>query len=188
MNRYRDLFAAAEDQEALAEALGTPTKLAIELARNYAPTSAPGRDAAVTAEPEAPAPEQFRMDLDPEAPAAPGAKPVRRVSKAALTAYLLPALVIGLPVTVVLLCLGIPILAAGAALIVDAVKTAMAVIAALVLVSDVLVTLGAALLLCALGLLLCWLGIWISVELARVWVEKVVLALGRRLCVKEVAP
>ena len=114
-------------------------------------------------------------------------KTVRKVSVGAVAAYLIPAVVIGLPVTVVLVCIGVPFLAAGAALIVEAVKSALAVIAALALVSDVLVTLGAALVLCALGVLLCWLGLWISMELGSIWVEKVVLALGRKLCVKEVA-
>ena len=188
VSRYRALFASAEDQDALTEELGTPTKLAIKLARNYMPTSAYERDPAEIAEPEAQAPEQFQMDLgtEPEAPE-PAVKTERRVSWGAVAAYLVPAVVIGLPVAVVLLCVGIPFLAAGAALIAEAAKTAMTVIAALALVSDVLVTLGAALVLCGLGLLLCWLGIWISAELGWLWVGKVVVALGRRLCVKEVA-
>lgn len=191
LERFGALFAAAENEEALAEELGTPTKQAIELARTYVPSPAPRRSEAapeVSAEPEVSVPEQFTMDLTPEqAEPVPEKKTVRKVSGGALAVYLIPAIVIGLPVTVALVCVGVPFLAGGAALIVEAVKTALSVIAALALVSDILVTLGGALVLCALGLLLCWLGIWISVELGCLWVEKVLLALGRKLCVKEVA-
>lgn len=189
LERYTALFDAAEDEEALAEELGTPTKLAIELARTYVPTTAPApRAEPETAETPEEVPEQISWDLNPE-PKAEETAPatVRKLSGGALAAYLVPAIVIGLPVTVALVCLGIPFLAAGAALIVAAVKEALAVAAALGLVSDILLTLGAALAVCAVGLLLCWLGLWISMELCYLWVAKVVVALGRKLCVKEVA-
>ena len=41
LKKYRTMFAASEDEEALMEELGTPTKLAIELAASYVPTRPP---------------------------------------------------------------------------------------------------------------------------------------------------
>ena len=193
LKQYAALFDEAEDEEALIEKLGTPTKQAIELARSYVPSPAP----APKAEPETPAeaesaeevPEQISWDLDPEPETSEEAAPVtvRKLSGGVLAAYLVPAIVIGLPVTVLLVCIGLPFLAAGAALITAAVKEALTVIAALSLVSDILLTAGAALALCALGLVLCWLGLWISMELCYLWTAKVVVALGKKLCVKEVS-
>ena len=43
LEKYEALFAAAEDPDALTEELGTPTKLAIDLAATYVPTPAPRR-------------------------------------------------------------------------------------------------------------------------------------------------
>ena len=41
LRKYRALFAASVDEEALMDELGTPTKVAIELAASYVPTRPP---------------------------------------------------------------------------------------------------------------------------------------------------
>ena len=189
LERYAALFSAAEDEEALAEELGSPTKQAIELARTYVPTAPSRRESSPAASGED-EPEQLRMELEP-APVPEQPEPVYRtrsvLSVGALAAYLIPVILIGLPVTLALIGVGLPILAVGGALIVETVKSVLSVISALTLVSDVLMTLAVGLLVSALGLLLLFLGLWISISLSRLWVEKVLIALGRRLCVKEVA-
>ena len=225
LKKYQALFAAASDEQALIEELGTPTKLAIDLAATYVPTPspsalanalircpvalddmlrAPGAPAATLDEPEpeeendAPKPETwvFESAAEPEAvEAAPeddiqwGASadaPASRVRGGALAAYLIPAVVIGLPVCVVLVCLGLPFLCGGGALIYGAVHEVLKVFGSLTLVSDMLLTGGVTLLLCALGLLLAWFGLWLSMQLCWVWVNAL-FGLGRRLCIREEA-
>ena len=46
LNKYRAMFAACADEEALMEELGTPTKLAIDLAATYVPSPSPSALAA----------------------------------------------------------------------------------------------------------------------------------------------
>ena len=189
LEKYEALFDAAEDPDALTEELGTPTRLAIELARTYVPSPPP---AAVTpAAPDADAeeiPEQFSIALEPDKPAPEEAPElVERTRIGALIAYLIPAIVIGLPITAVLVCIGLPFLAAGGAVVFSAVKGALTAVAALSLVSDILLTVGAALVLCAVGLLLFWLGLWLIMELCWLWVGKALVPLGRKLCVKKEA-
>ena len=46
--RYERMFMTARDPEALMEELGTPTKIAVELARDYVPSPPPEEDAAWT--------------------------------------------------------------------------------------------------------------------------------------------
>ena len=125
----------------------------------------------------------------PEAPAEEAYEaPTRRVVKGgALALYLIPAIVIGLPVAAALVCLGIPFLAAGVATIFAAVLAALRIFGHLQLISDMLLTGGAALVACAVGLLLSWFGLWLSMELCWLWVGKALCALGRRLCVREEA-
>ena len=185
LKKYDALFDTAEDPEALIEELGTPTRLAIELARSYVPTAAPEYGAERAAE-ETAAPEQFAIELTPETEAPPSEPVVTETTRiGALVAYLIPAILIGLPVALALICIGLPILAAGAACIAFAVKQALALAAMLSLASDILLTAGAALALCALGLLLCWLGLWLGITLCRLWIGDVVVPLGRKLCVKK---
>ena len=225
LKKYQSLFAASADKEALMEELGTPTKLAIELAASYVPTRSPSalaealtqcpvaledmlRDPGILAadlsrpEPpasseDAPRPETWVFESAPatpplfaaETPYAPedAAPPRRRVMAGALIAYLIPAIVIGLPVAVVLVCLGLPFLCGGGALIYASVHEALQVFGRLRLVSDMLLTGGAALIGCAAGLLLCWFGLWLSMELCWLWVGKALTGLGRKLCVREEA-
>lgn len=220
LKKYRALFAAAEDEAALIEQLGTPTKLAIDLAAAYVPTRPPSAlaqalsqcpvaledllrdpgalaaDLSAPADADAPQPEtwsfgQESLPLDPAEPEVdpePEETPTRsRVKVGALIAYLIPAIVIGLPIAAALVCIGLPFIAAGAALIFTSVLQALRIIGLLRLVSDMLLTGGAALIVCAVGLLLCWLGLWISLELCWLWVGRALVGLGRRLCVREEA-
>ncbi len=218
LKKYRTMFAASADEEALMEELGTPTKLAIELAASYVPTRPPSALAEALSrcpvaledllrDPEALAadlslPEPAEAELQPETwifdmaeddepaetPEEAASAPARgRIRTGALIGYLIPAIVIGLPIAVLLVCLGLPFLAAGAALIFTALVQALNFIGQLRLVSDMLLTGGAALVACAVGLALCWFGLWLSMELCWLWVGKAVTGLGRRLCVREEA-
>ncbi len=224
LRKYRTLFAASADEQALIEELGTPTKVAIDLAASYVPTRPPSAlaqalaecpvaledllrdpnalaadlldpDPAPPADPDAPQPETWVFEpepvsapeADPEPAVAEDAPPRGRVRVAALIAYLIPAVVIGLPIAVVLICIGLPFLGAGAALIVTAIVQALRVIAALRLVSDILLTVGAALIACGVGIALCWLGLWISTKLCWLWVGRALTGLGRRLCLRREA-
>lgn len=201
--RYGAMLDDSVDSEALMEAMGTPTRLAIELARTYIPSPAPVEEPepelAATDEfvplavgepepviPEIDMPEQIQWELDPE-PEAPAETPTKQVIKGgALAGYLVPAILIGLPVAILLICLGLPFILASGALVSIAVQEALKMIALLPLISDVLLTVGGALCACAVALLLFWLGIWLSMELCWLWVDKVLLNLGRKLCVEEV--
>ena len=191
--QYDAMLSESEDPEALMESLGTPTRLAIDLARSYVPSPAPvqtpaeaeGDETAPVQEAE-PEPEQIQWDLDPE-PEKIEAIPTKRVVKGgALAGYLVPAILIGLPVAVLLICLGLPFMLAGGALVATAVQQTLRMIALLPLISDILLTVGAALVISAVGLLLFWLGLWISMELCWLWADKVLLGLGRKLCTEEV--
>ena len=188
LDEYEARFAAAEDPDALTEELGTPTKLAIDLARTYIPSPppTPGALSEDPAEKLEEVPEQFAFALDPERPEQEDApQTVERTSTAGLIAYLIPAIIIGLPITAVLVCVGLPFLAVGAAVVFSAVKGALAAVAALSLISDILLTVGVALIVCAVGLILFWLGLWLIMELCWLWVGKVLVPLGRKLCVKK---
>ena len=187
LREYTAMFASCEDAEALMEELGTPTRLAFQLAGTYVPTPPPAPSDTAAEESGEEAPQQIAWDLSPEpeqefAPL----PPVKQLKTGALVAYLIPAVIIGLPVAVLLICLGLPFLASGAGVAAAAVVSALQAVAVLTLVSDILLVIGGALILCALGLLLCWLGLWISMELCWLWTDKVLVALGRKLCVKEV--
>lgn len=227
LRKYRALFAASEDEQALMDELGTPTKLAIELAASYVPTRppsalaqaleecpvaledllrdpnalaadllSPAPEAELPAAPESPLPETWVFDPEPEPADAPEPEPGEpeapqaprsRIKAGALIGYLIPAVVIGLPVAVLLVFVGLPFLTAGAGLIFTAVLQALRFIAQLRLVSDVLLTVGAALIACGAGLALCWLGLWLSMELCWLWVGRALLGLGRRLCLRKEA-
>ena len=195
--QYEAMLGDSEDPEALMESLGTPTRLAIELARTYVPSPAPERapeleDEALTEaeavpdEPVEEAPEQIQWELDPAPEEVAEPATVQVVKGGALAAYLVPAILIGLPIAVCLICLGLPFILSGGALLVTGVQQALRMIALLPLISDILLVIGAALCACAVGLLLVWLGLWISMELCWLWADRVLLALGRKFCVKEV--
>ncbi len=220
LKKYRTLFSAAPDTEALIAQLGTPTKLAIDLAAVYVPTAAPSvlaeallkcpvaledllRDPRALAadlaeetrrETDAPQPETWVFPAAEPAPAPepedtePEPQPARTgIRTGALLAYLLPAVVIGLPVAVLLVCIGLPFILGGAGIACAAVYAALQVFGQLRLVADVLLTAGAALVAAAVGVLLFWFGLWLSSELCWLWVGKGVVGLGKRLCVRKEA-
>jgi uncharacterized membrane protein len=217
LKKYRALFDACADEQALMDELGTPTKLAIELAASYVPTRPPSalamalsqcpvaledllRDPGALAadlttpagandlQPETWVFEQTEIAEMTETPEEEPEPETRiRLRRGVLAVYLIPAIVIGLPVTVALICLGLPFIGAGAAVIVTAALQTIRVVGQLRLVSDMLLTAGAALVAGAVGLTLCWLGLWISVELCWLWVGKALTGLGRRLCLREEA-
>lgn len=114
--------------------------------------------------------------------------PARRAVHPAGTAvYVLFALMIGIPVTLLLILTGVPVLLLGMGAIAGTVYAGMHIITALGMFSDVLLVVGAGLAICALGLLIAWLGLWLSIELGSLWINAVMLRLGRALCFKREA-
>jgi len=196
VKKYKALLDASDDPGALMETLGTPTRLAITLARTYVPSSVPAEEdeAAQPAEPEEEIPEQLSLELEPEEELPPeepetvsARKPGKKLRAGLLIVYLIPAIVIGLPVALILVCVGLPFLGAGAALGTVAVQQAVTLIGRMMMISDILLVAGAGLVLAAAALLLCWFGIWVSITLCRLWISGAVVGLGRRLCVKKEA-
>ena len=184
LEQYERMFAECADEDALLEELGTPTHLAVELARSYVPTPPPVRTAQPEPVEETDEPEQIAWDLSPET-AEPKTELRTTLRRGALAAYLVPAILIGFPITVALVCVGLAVAAAGAGLAAGAVMTALRMIGVLRLVSDILLTGGAALLACAVGVLLCWFGLWLSMELSYLWIGRVLFSLGKKLCIRE---
>ena len=216
LEKYGALYDECADEDEVAERLGSPTRLAIAIARDYIPTApkkaVPPPDeetpSGETGDCPAPADEAEAEELSP-APETPlvlpalddtkaGAEPKtplkaakvsglrRKLRPLALILYLIPAVVIGLPAAAVLVALGIPFFAAGAALAVGAVYIAVQTIPQLTMVSDVLMLAGAGLVCCAAALLLAWFGLWLSLTLGSAWI-RLVLRLGSRLCYKKEA-
>ena len=253
---YAAKFDACSDTEALVKLLGTPTKVAIDLAMHYAPAESPvSEDAAAAEASEEPPVETLETAVLPEVPeftlgealsdvdfslaepaaaepasesepepvsvpepapvsvsepepepipeAKPEPAPVRPVSPAkpkpakakkaplspgGLILFLILLLLIGIPVTVAALCVGLPFLAGGAGLIALAIPFALRAISALKLIADLLLVFGSSLAASAVGLLLAAFGLWLSLTLAWLWLDKVVLPLGRRLCRKKEVP
>lgn len=185
LDRYKSLFDAEDDPTALLEELGTPTRLAIDLARTYVPSAAPvsnGRENVFSED----IPEQTFLDLEPvkeETSIEHNREAI--VKKGALIAYMIPAILIGLPVLILLICIGLIIAGLGAALGVFVVNSALVLIAQLGLVSDILLTVGVGLVLMTVALLLLWLGIWLGFSLCRLWVSGILVKLGRKLCIKK---
>ena len=95
--------------------------------------------------------------------------------------YCLFAVAVGLPVTAVLVCVGLPFLAAGAWAIYTVIRIVPPFMESFVLVSDTLLLTGAGLAGLAAGLLIAWFGLWLSIALCRLWIGKVLLALGSRM-------
>ena len=95
--------------------------------------------------------------------------------------YWLFAILIGIPVTVFLIAIGIPFLAGGVWLIWTVIRIVPGAFAGFTLLSDILLLAGTGLVLLAVGLLLAWFGLWLSITLCRIWIGKVLLALGNRV-------
>jgi len=174
LKKYEQLFDDSSDHEALIEELGTPTRVAVELARSYVPTPPPEVDPnALPAAAPAPAAEEV-----PEEEPAPEK---RRVRAGGVAAGILLFIVIAIPVALIALCLGLPFLSGGVAAIVAAVSYVLQVLPNLMLVSDILLMLGGGCVVSALGLLLAFFGLWLSVVLAYLWLSRPVLGLWRLL-------
>ena len=205
LDEYAAKFDNCDDFDALTESLGSPTRVAIALARDYVPTpppkpaepadtplpeetAAPAETSETpSAEPEAPLPEPAD---EPAAPAPAAAAPVKRPkpSGGAVALCVILGLIIALPVTVALLLIGIPFLVCGVCVIVAAVSAVLQALPALGLFSDILLVAGGGLAAAALGLLAAAFGLWLSLSLAGLWLEKVVFPVGRRICRKKEVP
>lgn len=203
LNKYEALFDEAGDEAELIATLGSPTRLAIDLARSYVPSPPP---AVMPEEPraeEAPADEEQKPEETPSEPEEPAAEvPVpeecavaeaaeeaprkaRRARPFGIIVSIIFGLVIGLPVAIALIIVGIPFIVFGAAAAALDVWAVISLVAALTMFSDILVVVGAALVVCALALLVLWFGLWLSFELGYLWINGVVLRLGRALSWKK---
>ena len=201
LKQFEQLWDDSADPDALMEELGTPTRVAVELARSYVPSPPPTVEPPAEAEmpaaeesgAEVQAPASEEAPAEPEAPAA-GAEPAPaaepepepepekpRARAGGAIAGVLLFLAIGLPVTLIALCVGLPFLSGGIAVIVAAVNYVLRVLPNLMLVSDILLMLGGGCGVSALGLLLACFGLWLSVILAWLWLSRPVLSLWRRL-------
>ena len=188
LRRYERMFDLAADPDKLIEDLGTPTKVAVELARDYVaspPPEASNWDEFQKEQPLPDAPEDAG-ELAEEASAVPEAekeqKPKRRARPGGVAGFALFTLVIGVPVAVALVCIGLPFLALGVSLIAAAVSTVLQNIGAFRLASDLLLALGGGMAAAAAGLFLAWFGLWLSITLCRLWIAKVMIPLANTLC------
>ena len=195
---YTAKFENTDDPEALAEALGTPTRVAITLAREYVPSPPPTAVSAAAEETEAAegeAPDaaaavaaaiEAAMAETPaaEAPVMQRAPKGRRSAGGVVLSIVL-GILIALPITLIGLAVGVPFLLGGAAAVWGAVSAAIHVLPVLGLISDLLLILGGCLVAAAIGLLVAAFGLWLSLSLAGVWLEKAVFPVGRRLCRKK---
>ncbi len=191
IQRYERMFDITPDEDALIEELGTPTRVAVELARDYVATPPPenlrwqealdeaARESPRTAEPEPPAPEA----TEPEPPPAP--ERARELRGGGVALFVLCLLVFGIPVTVVLAAVGVPFLVAGIGCAGLAAEQVFRSFGRFNLFSDMLLVWGCCMALAGIGLMLAWLGIWLSLSLCRLWLEKVLLPLARALCLKK---
>lgn len=182
IRRYERRFDAAEDELALIDRLGTPTAVAVELARDYVASPPPdGLPEIVEAEDEGEqlSLDQLVMETEPQDEA--GTPESAPAGGAARTVYWVFAVLIGLPVALALLVVGVPFAYSGIWLIDAVLRTVPRLLGAFNLVSDVLLLAGAGAAGLAAGILLTWLGIWLSVSLCKGWIIHVILALDKRL-------
>lgn len=195
LEKYTRLFDEASDEAELIAQLGTPTKLAINLALEYTPTAAPVAEElpeeitgeAAKAEGVEPYGEALPVPVaeEEETPYGEAPAPRPRLRPFGLIVAILFGLVFGVPIAVILICVGIPFLALGAALAASAVLAVVHTVGLLAMVSDILVFVGAGLVLAALGLFVAWFGLWLSLELGYLWINGVVLRLGKVLSWKK---
>lgn len=133
----------------------------------------------------APLPEDKAADDGEAAETGGTERPARR--PVGIAVYVLFSLVIGIPVTLLLVLTGVPVLLLGLGIIAGTVYAAVHIIAALSMVSDILLIAGAGLAIGGVGLLVAWLGLWLSIELGSLWINAVMIKLGRALCFKREA-
>ena len=186
LRRYERMFDLAADPDKLIEDLGTPTKVAVELARDYVASPPPEASHWDEFQKEQPLPDVPEDGAEPaeETPVAESGtgKPRRQTRPGGVAGFALFTLVIGVPVGVALVCIGLPFLALGVSLIAAAVSTVLQNIGAFRLASDLLLALGGGMAAAAAGLFLAWFGLWLSITLCRLWIAKVMIPLANTLC------
>ena len=190
VRRYTWRLQRSSDPAALMRHFGTPTRVAVELAKDYVPSPPPadfkeGLEAEDFEEPDVwpydePAPDRSADEKEfPQA--SPGHAGSSGPGGGMRFLFLLFCVVVAAPVALVLLCVGLPFVGAGVGLVMAAAAAVGAQIGALSLLSDILLLSGAGLMILALGVLLVWFGIWLGFSLAGLWLSKVVGSLGRRI-------
>ena len=179
LRRFERMFDRAEDEEALIESLGTPTKVAVELARDYE-ASPPPED---TGEWDLPAGTRGPVLLP--ADAAEPARVRRELSPGGIFGFILFALFVGLPVAALLICLGLPFMAVGAVAIGASFVTISETLGIFHLWSDFFMVAGVGLVVSAVALVVFWFGLWLSISLCRMWFVRVLGSVASRLCFRE---
>ena len=124
--------------------------------------------------------------IEPEEPAEPG-HPHRALRPVVTAVYVLFSLIIGLPVALLLILVGVPVLLFGGGIIALVVYAASSMITELSMFSDISLVAGTGLVICGVGLLIAWFGLWVSVELGSLWINSVVVRLGRAVCFEKEA-
>ena len=110
----------------------------------------------------------------------------RKTNVPLLILYLIIAIPLGIVGVVLVIAIGAVVIAAAAAAAFCGVKLFVFAFSGLTVFADIFITAGAALVCCAVALLLLWFGVWgIASGVSGVIVG--LKALGRKLCVKEVA-
>ena len=197
--KFEAMFDGAENEEALIEELGNPTKQAIELAVSYVPTPPPAAIAVAEEESEGAEEEtesegetetKAEADTNEEAVAAveaeeAPAKPKRKIRPFGLIVSILFGIVIGLPIAIILVLLGVPFIALGVSVVGADIWACFSVIPALTMLSDILVVGGAGCIIGGVGLFIAWFGLWLSLELGWLWIGGAVMGLGRALTYKK---
>ena len=184
VKRYAWRLRRSSDPVALMRHFGSPTKVAVELAKGYVSSPPPPgfldtersfAEAEDTDAAEGGASEDGPDSLERFGGEASGAGPAGRFF------FLLFAVVIGAPVALALLALGLPFVGAGVGVVMAAAAAVGAQVGALPLLSDVLLLSGAGLAILGVGILVVWFGVWLGFSLCRLWLGGVVGALGKRV-------
>lgn len=113
-------------------------------------------------------------------------KTVRKLNPLLLILYLIPAIPVGVAVTVLLLVPAVAFLALGAGVIGAGVLLLISAFGSFAMLSDILVVLGGALVVLAFGVLFAWLFVWF-IGVPIVGFIRALCRLGRKWCSKEVA-
>ena len=187
--KFEAMFDGAENEEALIEELGNPTKQAIELAVSYVPTPPPAaiavEEVSETAEEEAESEGEEEAVEETVAEEAAPEKPKKKIRPFGLIVSILFGVVIGLPIAIILVLLGVPFIALGVAVVGADVWACVSTIPALTMLSDILVVGGAGCIIGGIGLFIAWFGLWLSLELGWLWIGGAVMGLGRALTYKK---
>ena len=185
IEHFKDRFDAALDRDALIKEMGSPTYVAIELARGYVPSPRPEgwKSPDSNSSEDSDSPVFSNADSLTEVMSEDNADQNRvRFRPAGLLFFILLVLLIGVPVGVILLLPGLFILAAGIALILVTVRMGSYAFRQLALLSDKLMVGGVLCVAAGLGLVFAWLGLYLCIRLPGAWIRHVLAPLGRKLC------